>query len=375
MAGTFPAVLITGARQTGKTSLLRREFADAAYISLDLPANAEAAETAPEHLLGDYPGPIIVDEIQYAPSLLRYIKHRMNEDRTPGQYLLTGSQIFPLMEGVSESLAGRCGILNLQTFSFSEVGGPEGKHSVKSYIFKGGYPELYLGAERDLWYPSYIATYLERDVRNVLNVTNLKDFNRFLRACALRTSQILNYTDLARDTGVAPNTARKWLTLLQASSIVTLVEPYFGNRTKRLTKAPKMCFLDTGLAAFLNGFSTEEHLFSSTMAGAFWETFVIGQLWRHMAFRGLDPTIHFWRTAGGNEVDIIIEQADGKIIAAECKLKEYADLSDARGLQTIAEVEGERISDRFIVCRTPNSYRLSDGTWVVSIEGFLRKIG
>ena len=375
MADTFPAVLITGARQTGKTSLLRRQFADADYLSLDLPANAEAAETAPERLLENYNGPIILDEIQYAPSLLRYIKHRMNEDRTPGQYLLTGSQIFPLMEGVSESLAGRCGILNLQTFSFSEVGGSEGKYSLKNYVFKGGYPELYLGAERDLWFPSYIATYLERDVRNVLNVTSLKDFNRFLRACALRTSQTLNYSDLARDTDVAPNTARKWLALLQASSIITLVEPYFGNRTKRLTKAPKMCFLDTGLAAFLNGFSSEEHLFSSTMAGAFWETFVVGQVWRHLAFRGLDPSVHFWRTAGGNEVDIVIEQADGKIIAAECKLKEYADISDTRGLQSMAEVEGNRISNRFIVCRTPNSYQLSDGTWVVPLQEFLRRIG
>lgn len=209
MADQFPAVLVTGARQAGKTSILRRMYPNASYLSLDLPANAEAAETAPAQLLDQYPEPLIIDEIQYAPSLLRHLKNRLDTDRSPGRYFLTGSQVFPLMQGVSESLAGRCAVLNLHTLSRSELLDTGQQISETSYIFLGGYPELHVRAEADLWFPAYVATYLERDVRNILRVVDLQDFNRFLRACALRSSQVLNYSDLARDTGIAPNTARE----------------------------------------------------------------------------------------------------------------------------------------------------------------------
>ncbi|MBF0395166.1 MAG: ATP-binding protein [Desulfobacterales bacterium] len=220
MAAQFPAVLVTGARQSGKTSILRHLYPHASFLSLDLPTNAEAAVTAPDQLLDQYKEPIIIDEIQYAPSLLRHIKYRIDKDRNPGRFLLTGSQVFPLMQGVSESLAGRCGVLNLHTLSITELLDSGIPIEKTSYIFLGGYPDLHVGTEYDLWFPAYVATYLERDVRNILRVVDLKDFNRFIRACALRSGNVLNYSDLARDTGIAPNTARKWLSLLQTSDVI-----------------------------------------------------------------------------------------------------------------------------------------------------------
>lgn len=374
MAGQFPAVLVTGTRQAGKTSLLRRLYPRASYLSLDLPANAEAARTAPERLLDSQGEPVIIDEIQYAPSVLQHLKYRIDQNRAPGRFLLTGSQVFQLMQGVSESLAGRCAILNLHTLSLSELLNAGLPVEETTYIFRGGYPELHVGAEADLWFPAYVATYLERDVRNILRVVDLQDFNRFIRACALRTSQVLNYSDLARDAGIAPNTARKWLGLLQTSAIVALVEPYWGNRTKRLIKSPKLVFLDTGLAAFLAGFHSEEGLFASSFAGAFWESHVHGQILREAALQGVGGTVHYWRTAAGREVDLVLETAGGGILGIECKWKERPDAADASGLRALEEAEKGRLRGKYIVCRTRAAYRLEDGTWVMNLSQFIREV-
>jgi predicted AAA+ superfamily ATPase len=374
MARQFPAVLITGARQSGKTSLLRHLYPRAAYFSLDLPTNAEAARTAPEALLNDFPAPVIIDEIQYAPSLLRHLKVRIDQDRSPDRYLLTGSQVFPLMQGVSETLAGRCAALHLHTLARAELQEAGRTIDERSYIWLGGYPELHVGADPDLWFPAYVATYLERDVRNMLRVADLPEFNRFLRACALRTSQVVNYSDLARDTGIAPNTARKWLGLLQTSGVVTLTEPYFGNRTTRLIKAPKLMFLDTGLAAFLAGFRTERALSASALVGAFWESYVFGQIVRLAASRADAAPICYWRTAGGPEVDLVIERGGGALTAIECKWKEQPGLTDAAGLKALESVESGRVKQKLIVCRTNLAYTLPDGTWVMNVADALKRL-
>lgn len=374
IAAHFPAVLVTGARQTGKTSLLRHAFPNAAYLTLDLPAAAEAAVSAPDELLDKLPEPLIIDEIQYAPSLMRHLKARIDKQRRPGRFLLTGSQTFALMQGVSESLAGRCGLLELHTLSHAELVEAGLQTNEKSYVFMGGYPELHVGADHGLWFPSYVATYLERDVRNVLRVVDLQDFNRFIRACALRIAQMLNYSDIARDSGIAPNTARKWLSVLQASSVVTLVEPFFGNRTKRLIKTPKLMFLDTGLAAFLAGFTSAESLFSSGYAGAFWEAHVYGQVRRAFANLGLRTPICYWQTASGHEVDLVIEIESGSLIAIDCKCKEKPDLKDSANLRVFRETEGKRLKQWMIVARTPETYRLADGTWVTDVNGCLKRI-
>jgi predicted AAA+ superfamily ATPase len=376
MARQFPAVLVTGARQSGKTSLLRHVYPRASYLSLDLPAHAEAAQTAPEQLLEQYPEPVIIDEIQYAPSLLRHLKVRIDRQRRkPGRYLLTGSQIFPLMQGVSESLAGRCALLSLHSLSRAEVLAAGRPLEENEYVFLGGYPELHVGAEAGLWFPAYVATYLERDVRNVLRVADLQEFNRFLRACALRTSQLLNYSDLARDTGVAPNTARKWLGLLQSSAVVAMIEPYWGNRTKRLIKAPKLVFLDTGLAAFLAGFRSAADLFASSHAGAFWESYVFGQIVRQAAARGETALPMYWRTASGHEVDLVMEEGGGRIRAIECKYKEQPDTADAAGLRALEQAQKGLVMEKIIVCRTSVPHKLADGTWVMNAADMLKRIG
>ena len=374
MARQFPAVLVTGARQTGKTSLLRHLYPRASYLSLDLPSHAEAARTAPDALLERYPEPVIIDEVQYAPSLLRHIKVRIDQERSPGRFLLTGSQVFALMQGVSESLAGRCAVLNLYTLSRAELLDAGRTIDEARWVFLGGYPELHTGADPDLWFPAYVATYLERDVRNVLRVADLPEFNRFLRACALRTSQVLNYSDLARDTGIAPNTARKWLGLLQTSGVVALIEPYFGNRTKRLIKAPKLAFLDTGLAAFLAGFRSERELVTSALVGAFWESHVLGQIVRQAASRADAAPVCYWRTASGPEVDLVIERAGGALVAIECKWKEQPELTDAAGLRAIESAEKGRVREKMIVCRTNAAYKLADGTWVVDVAHALERL-
>jgi predicted AAA+ superfamily ATPase len=374
MAAQFPAVLVTGARQAGKTSILRHLYPRAAYLSLDLPVNAEAADSAPEQLLDRFAEPLIIDEIQYAPSLLRYLKHRIDADRKPGRFLLTGSQVFSLMQGVSESLAGRCGVLNLHTLSCAELCEAGFPHSQTGCLFRGGYPELHVEADAELWFPAYVATYLERDVRNILSVVDLQDFNRFLRACALRTGQMLNYSDLARDTGIAPNTARKWLGLLQTSAVVTLIEPFFGNRTKRLIKAPKLAFLDTGLAAFLAGYYSEEDLMASPQAGAFWETHVFNQILKQEACRAVSRPICYWRSANGPEVDLVIELSGKQILAVECKLKEHPDSGDAAGLSALTATEKGRAVETIVVCRTAAAYRLADGTWVMNLPDLLQKL-
>lgn len=376
MAQQFPAVLVTGARQSGKTSLLRHVYPRASYLSLDLPAHAEAAQTAPEQLLEQYPEPVIIDEIQYAPSLLRHLKVRIDRQRRkPGRYLLTGSQIFPLMQGVSESLAGRCALLSLHSLSRAEVLAAGRPLEENEYVFLGGYPELHVGAEAGLWFPAYVATYLERDVRNVLRVADLREFNRFLRACALRTSQLLNYSDLARDTGVAPNTARKWLGLLQSSAVVALIEPYWGNRTNRLIKTPKLVFLDTGLAAFLAGFRSAANLFASSHAGAFWESYVFGQIVRRAAARGETALPMYWRTASGHEVDLVMEEGGGRIRAIECKYKEQPDTADAAGLRALEQSQKGLVMEKIIVCRTSVPHKLADGTWVMNTADMLKRIG
>jgi predicted AAA+ superfamily ATPase len=375
MAGQFPAVLVTGARQTGKTSLLRHLFPRASYITLDLPAYAEAATTAPDSLLNKYPEPLIIDEIQYAPALLKHLKVRIDRNRTPGRFLLTGSQGFKLMEGVSESLAGRCGILELLTLSYGELQVAGYSSDEASYIFLGGYPELYVGADWELWFPSYVATYLERDVRNISQVIDLQDFNRFLRVCALRNAQVVNYTDMARDTGIAPNTARKWAGLLVASGVLYLLEPYFGNRIKRIIKSPKLFFLDSGLASFLAGFRSSQELMDSSFAGAFWEGYVFGQIKRFYANRGMRVPLYYWRTVNGQEVDIVIELSSGSIFAIEAKWKEHPALDDAAGLRALETACGKKIKVmKIIVARTEVKYQLRDGSWVMGLKDLLESL-
>lgn len=361
MADQFPSVVITGARQVGKTALVRRVFRDHGYVSLDLPAVSEQAENSPDAFLKNNPAPLIVDEIQYAPSLLRYLKVVIDANRRPGQFILTGSQNFPLMQGVSESLAGRCGVLSMQNLSSEELLLHDPDFDENAYLFKGGWPELHARGDLDphFWYAAYLSTYLERDIRNILNVGSLRDFDRFLRAAAIRTGQLLSYSELARDVGIAPNTAKQWLSVLEASGQVLLLEPYHRNLGKRLVKTPKLYLCDTGLAAFLMGFESWAAAERSPLIGALWETHVVTQVKRHYLSEGKMVPIWFYRTAGGAEVDLLIERG-GRFVAVEAKHTETPGPGDLKGFKALQRTYGaDCLISGLLACRTHMPYPIS----------------
>jgi len=368
-ARTRPVVALTGARQTGKTSTLIRLFPRHSLVSLDLPTEAEQAEKEPEVFLRRHPAPVIIDEVQYAPALFRHLKVAVDANRSRnGQFLLTSSQKFTLMRGVSESLAGRTDIVELETLSLTEIRGARPKTSLEAAIVLGGFPELHANPDIDPvgFYNSYVATYLERDVRSLANVGSLRDFERFLRACALRSANLLNKADLARDVGIAPSTANQWLSVLEASGQVVLLEPWFSNRTKSIVKSPKLYLADTGLLCALLNIHSEDDLRESPAAGAMWETFVFAQL-RHRERRaGRARSLFFWRDRT-REVDFVAESA-GRAELFEAKWAELPSSADAVNLDFVRNVMGKpRFSGGAIVCRAPNSFPLGNGLRAVPV--------
>jgi predicted AAA+ superfamily ATPase len=366
---TRPVVVLVGARQTGKTSTLRRLFPDFSFVSLDLPTEAEQAEQEPSAFLRRHPAPAIFDEAQYAPGLFRHLKVAVDAHRSRrGQYLLTGSQKFTLMARVSESLAGRADIIELETLSLAEIHRATPRTTVEDATVRGGFPELHADAEIDpvAFYNSYLATYLERDVRSLANVGSLRDFERFLRACALRSANLLNKADLARDVGVSPSTANAWLSVLEASGQIVLLEPWFSNRTKSIVKSPKLYLADTGLLCALLNVRSVESLRTSPWAGAIWETFVFAQL-RHRERRaGRAGSLFFWRDRT-REVDFVVDVA-GRLEILEAKWTEVADETQAVNLRFVRDVIGRsRIASASVVSRTSNSYPISEGIRVIPV--------
>ncbi len=362
-AKTRPVIVLTGARQTGKTSTLLHLFPNYEFVSLDLPTEAEQAEKEPISFLQRHPAPVIIDEVQYAPGLFRHLKAAVDVDRTQnGQFLLTGSQKFSLMKNVSESLAGRADIVELETLSLAEIREVLPQTSVEPAIVRGGFPELYANPDIDsaAFYNSYLATYLERDVRSLANVGSLRDFERFLRACALRSANLLNKADLARDVGIAPSTANQWLSMLEASGQVVLLEPWFSNRTKSMVKSPKLYIADTGLLCALLNIRSEEVLRQSPAAGAVWETFVFTQLRDRERRAGRTGSLFFWRDRT-REVDFVVD-AGGSLELFEVKWTELPDLGDTVNLDFVRNVVGAaRVTAGAIVSRTPNSFPFSNG--------------
>lgn len=362
-AHTRPVVVLTGARQTGKTSTFRRLFPNHNFVSLDLPTEAEQAEKEPQTFLERHPVPVIIDEVQYAPGLFRYLKVAVDAARRRnGQFLLTGSQKFTLMKSVSESLAGRADIAELETLSLAEIRRVLPETTAERVIVRGGFPELHADPDIDhvAFYNSYLATYLERDVRSLASVGSLRDFERFLRACALRSANLLNKADLARDVGVSPTTANHWLSVLEASGQVALLEPWFSNRTKSIVKSPKLYLSDTGLLCALLNIRSEGDLRQSPAAGAVWETFVFAQLRARERRAGRVQSLFFWRDRT-REVDFVVDVA-GRLELFEAKWTEVPSTGDAVNLVFVRNVVGKaRIANAAIVCRTANGYPLADG--------------
>jgi len=362
-ARTRPVVVLTGARQTGKTSTLRRLFPDHKFVSLDLPTEAEQAEKEPKSFLDRHAPPVIIDEVQYAPGLFRYLKAAVDANRSRhGQYLLTGSQKFTLMKNVSESLAGRADILELETLSFAEILVALPGTGVEAAIVRGGFPELQANPDIDqaAFYNSYLATYLERDIRSLANVGSLRDFERFLRACALRSANLLNKADLARDIGIAPSTANHWLSALEASGQIVLLEPWFSNRTKSIIKSPKLYLADSGLLCALLNIRSEEALRQSPAAGAVWETFLFAQLRARERRAGRANSLFFWRDRT-REVDFVADAA-GRLELFEAKWSEAPDVGDTVNLAFLRNLIGKaHYAGGAVLCRAPHSYPLGGG--------------
>jgi len=369
-ASEFPALVLTGPRQAGKTTLLRHLFGSTHdYVSLEAPDVRMAAKTDPRGFLALHPPPVILDEVQHAPDLLSYVKEAIDLQREQtGLFLLSGSQNLLLMEKVSESLAGRAAVLRLLPLSLREIAGRPGDplpweagHSASRRpmmtgpelwhaLLRGGYPELHSGPDRDLglWHSSYVQTYLERDVRTLRQVGDLTQFQGFLRAVAARSTQLFNKSDVARDLGVAVNTVKAWLSVLEATHQVIILRPYFANVGKRLVKTPKVYFTDVGTLCFLTGLASPEHAARGPMGGAIFETAVLSEVYKALWHRGLEPRLHFWRTSTGVEVDFLVEHG-GRVVPIEAKLSSTPRPAMADGIDRLRMDLGERVEAGWVV--------------------------
>ncbi len=357
----FPSVLVTGPRQSGKTTFLLQQFgAGTRYVSLDDPLERSFAAADPNAFLDRFPDQrVILDEIQYAPELLSYLKVRIDRDRQRhGRWLLTGSQQFQLMANVGESLAGRIALLDLLPFSLLELPAA-GKRTLASLLWTGSYPEPALQPEkRDLWISSYIQTYVERDVRQLLKVQDLRTFEMVLGLCAARHGQELNMADLARSAGISQPTVKTWINLLEAAYVLRLLPPYFENFGKRIVKSPKLYFLDSALVSALTRQPAAEAALAGAMAGALFEGFVVSEAFKVFAIAGKRPDLFFWRSHGGLEVDLVLMLPTG-LVPVEIKLTATPTLRHAEALGRFKELAASRAAGPgLLVCNIPEPVQL-----------------
>jgi uncharacterized protein len=331
----YPIVSVSGPRQSGKTTLLRHQFPDLPYRSMEDPDQRRFAITDPRRFLDQFPNGCILDEAQLAPELFSYLQTHV--DLNPEiRFLLSGSQNFLLMEKITQSLAGRVGLLTLLPFSQEEVP----PVTLDSWLWKGGYPRLYdREIPPDIFFPNYLRTYLERDVRTLLNVGNLLDFERFLRLCAGRTGQLLNLSALASDTGISVSTARAWISVLEASYTIFLLPPFHNNFNKRIIKMPKLYFRDTGLLSWLLGIMEAGQLSTHFAVGAIFENAIVSELAKQFYNRGKLPQFYFFRDSNGNEVDLLIEQGPA-LHAIELKYGKTVNPDYFKGLKYWTRLTG-----------------------------------
>lgn len=320
LAQGFPVLAITGPRQSGKTTLARALFPGKPYVTLEDPEEREFADGDPRGFLARFPEGAIFDEAQRCPLLFSYLQGVVDVRQRMGEFVLTGSQQFGLMSGITQSLAGRVGLVQLLPLSLAELKqGGMLPATLDAAMFQGGYPALYdrAVAPGD-WFPNYVATYVERDVRQLLAVRDLSLFQRFLKMCAARSGQLLNLSALAADCGISHVTAREWLTVLEASYIVFLLRPYHRNFGKRLVKMPKLYFLDAGLMAYLQGIRDAETLATHASRGLLFESLVVSEWIKRQFNAGQSADLHFWRDSAGHEVDLLVPQG-GQFLPVEIK--------------------------------------------------------
>ncbi len=346
---TFSSIVICGPRQSGKSTLLANyvKTAPESIISLDNPELRHLLLEDPLHYLSGLPKPIILDEIQYAPELTTYVKLLVDRERKPGQWFITGSQQFSVMKNISESLAGRTAVLSLPPFSLGER--PD-VHSIEDFLLTSSYPEPVVNREIDqrLWYSSYLQTYIERDVRMLLNITDLRDFEQFIRLLAAFTGQELKMSSLANRLGVSVPTIKRWLSVLEASYIIFLLPPYFNNFGKRIIKAPKVYFYDIGLVNYLVGINDINLLLNGPMAGAIFETAIISEIMKNRMATGVKPALYYWRSQSGMEVDLI-EQKGPAFIPYEIKLASTIKPAFYKNLTAWLQLSGQMDQQAYLI--------------------------
>ncbi|MFA4943152.1 MAG: ATP-binding protein [Lentisphaeria bacterium] len=352
LAGQYPVVAITGPRQAGKTTLARTVFPGKNYLSLENPDTRYLAQTDPRSFLDRCRQGAVLDEIQRCPDLLSYLQELVDAEPLPGRFILTGSQQFGLLSNLTQSLAGRVALLQLLPFSLAErrqIGASAGLPKLPELLFAGFYPPVHdRRLEPATWYANYVQTYVERDVRQLLNVKDLSTFQRFLRLCAGRCGQLLNLSQLASDSGISHTTARAWISILEASYILFLLQPHHENFNKRLIKAPKLYFHDPGLCAWLLMIQSPEQLDLHPARGALFETFVVTEALKSRLNRGLAGNLFFWRDQGGHEVDLVADQGL-KLLPVEIKSGQTLAADFFTGLERWRRIAGPRGADPLLV--------------------------
>jgi hypothetical protein len=387
----FPVTLITGPRQVGKSTLLRH-ISSGKYeeVSFDDPIIRLQAENDPNLFVKNNPPPIMLDEIQYVPGIFPYLKMSIDKDRKDGDYLITGSQAFVLMKNVSESLAGRVAVLELQGVSQRETNNcdfdmpfiptddyiSKRANKITSYeniwhsIHRGYMPELVYNPEKDweVFYSSYVQTYIERDVRQLTQVADEALFLKFMIAIAARSGELINYDSVARDVGVSSDTIKRWLSILQTSRIIYLLEPYHNNQLKRSIKTPKVYFLDTGLLAYLTRWPTPETLANGAKAGNVFETFVISEIIKSYINAGkINLPLYFYRDRDGREIDLVIESAD-TLYPIEIKMTASPNISMAKIFSALDDVPDKKRGTGVILCQYDRKHMLSEQVVALPIE-------
>lgn len=389
-SGSFPVIMLTGPRQVGKTTLLREIDKKRNYVTLDNLDDRSLAKSDPAGFLQRYTSPLLIDEVQYAPELFSYIKIVADKEKQPGMFWLTGSQQFELMKNVTESMAGRVAIFNLLGLSLAEeLGQPESLPFVPKLdyveqksktapkftmpqiyhkIWRGSYPFVVTDQDdknRDQFYQSYISTYIQRDIRDFMQISEQDVFLRFMQIAAARTGQIINYADFARDVGVTIPTIKSWITALRASGIVYILQPYFNNRIKRLVKTPKFYFLDTGLCSYLSGWPNPDVLERGAMSGAILETYVLSEIIKSYYNNAKQPRLFYYRDKDQSEIDLLIESGE-YIYPVEVKKTATPSLLPTKSIAKLQKSDLS-VGDAGVICLREDFIPLSRGITAIPV--------
>ncbi len=388
ISDTFRVLLVTGPRQTGKTTLLKSlKPENMGYVTLDDKILRKQAQDDPKLFLEEHPAPLFIDEAQYAPDLFSYIKINVDNSKAKGQYWITGSQQFNLMKNASESLAGRVGIVNLNSFTYSEIVKNENKdlfnpdklkkaakievNDLFEIIFKGGMPEFYDNPkiDRNLYFQNYINTYIEKDVRELIEIGKLEEFKKFMVSIASRIGEQLNYSDISKDCGVSVPTIISWMSVLVSSGLVYLLEPYMSSQLKRMTHIPKIYFMDTGLAAYLAGWESARDLQLSSTSGHYLENFVICEIIKSYNARGIKPNLSYYRDKEKHEIDLVLYK-NNKLYPFEIKKTASPNSSMISSFKYLENSKKE-IATGGIICLYDNLMKMDEKNYIIPISSVI----